>query len=97
MKAMHSSVMLRKRSGKPSAGVLLILTADQRGAGGANPAQRPRFLFPWGRSERMPHRTLLKIAGYILGEFGHTIAEMEGSKAEDQLRVLHEHFLQVAC
>ena len=45
----------------------------------------------------MPHRTLLKIAGYILGEFGHTIAEMEGSKAEDQLRVLHEHFLQVAC
>ena len=47
------------------------------------------------RSERQPHRTLLKIAGYILGEFGHTIAETEGSRAEDQLRALHEHFLQV--
>ena len=38
-------------------------------------------------NERMPHRTLVKIAGYILGEFGHTIAEMPGSSAEDQLRV----------
>ena len=43
----------------------------------------------------MPHRTLVKIAGYILGEFGHTIAETAGSTAEDQLRALHEHFLQV--
>ena len=45
-------------------------------------------------NERMPHRTLVKIAGYILGEFGHTIAEMPGSSAEDQLRVLHEQFMQ---
>ena len=46
-------------------------------------------------SDRQPHRTLLKIAGYVLGEFGHTIAENEGSRAEDQLRALHEHFLLV--
>lgn len=44
--------------------------------------------------ERLPHRTLVKIAGYILGEFGHTIAETPGSTAQDQLRVLHEHFMQ---
>jgi AP-2 complex subunit alpha len=45
-------------------------------------------------SNRMPHRTLVKIAGYILGEFGHTIADGAGSSAEEQLRALHEHFVQ---
>eukprot|EP00322_Chrysochromulina_rotalis_P022706 CAMPEP_0115844158 /NCGR_PEP_ID=MMETSP0287-20121206/8689_1 /TAXON_ID=412157 /ORGANISM="Chrysochromulina rotalis, Strain UIO044" /LENGTH=666 /DNA_ID=CAMNT_0003297885 /DNA_START=53 /DNA_END=2050 /DNA_ORIENTATION=+ len=45
-------------------------------------------------AERLPHKTLVKVAGYTLGEFGHTIAENEGSRAEDQFRVLHEHFLQ---
>ena len=51
----------------------------------------------WGAlsAERQPHRTLVKIAGYVLGEFGHTIAEQPASSAEDQLRVLHEQFLQV--
>ena len=43
--------------------------------------------------EVMPHRTLVKIAGYMLGEFGHTIAEAPGSSAADQLRVLHKHFM----
>ena len=45
-------------------------------------------------ADRRPHRTLVKTAGYVLGEFGHTIAEQPGSSAADQLRVLHEHFLQ---
>ena len=45
-------------------------------------------------AERMPHRTLVKVAGYVLGEFGHTIADSPGSSAEDQLRTLHEHFMQ---
>jgi len=46
------------------------------------------------KGERFPHKTLLKVSGYVLGEFGHTIAEEEGSRPTDQLRVLHEHFLQ---
>jgi len=45
-------------------------------------------------AERLPHKTLLKVSGYTLGEFGHTIADAEGSRAEDQLRVLHEHYMQ---
>ena len=44
-------------------------------------------------AERLPHKTLLKVAGYTLGEFGHTIADTEGSRAEDQLRVLHMHYM----
>ena len=47
--------------------------------------------------ERFPHRTLVKISGYILGEFGHTIAEAPGSAAEDQLRLLHEQFVQASA
>ena len=32
-------------------------------------------------AERLPHKTLVKVAGYTLGEFGHTIAEQPGSSA----------------
>ena len=46
------------------------------------------------KNETFPHKTLVKIAGYILGEFGHTIAETPGSTAAEQLAGLHEHFLQ---
>lgn len=44
--------------------------------------------------EQNPHRTFVKIAGYILGEFGHTIAEDPGSGANDQLSMLQKHYAQ---
>ena len=42
--------------------------------------------------DALPHRTLLKVAGYMLGEFGHMIADAPGSGALEQLTILHKHF-----
>ena len=44
--------------------------------------------------ERLPHKTLVKVSGYVLGEFGHTIADQPESNAVEQIRVLHEQFMQ---
>mmetsp|Transcript_40767 Transcript_40767/g.67711 ORF Transcript_40767/g.67711 Transcript_40767/m.67711 type:complete len:987 (-) Transcript_40767:172-3132(-) len=44
------------------------------------------------QSESMPHSTLVKVAGYVLGEFGHTIADAPGCSAAQQLELLHKQF-----
>lgn len=46
------------------------------------------------KADPMPHRTLVKVAGYVLGEFGHMIADIPGSAALDQLNLLHKQFTQ---
>eukprot|EP01113_Clastostelium_recurvatum_P008019 TRINITY_DN1375_c0_g1_i2.p1 TRINITY_DN1375_c0_g1~~TRINITY_DN1375_c0_g1_i2.p1 ORF type:complete len:1036 (+),score=302.77 TRINITY_DN1375_c0_g1_i2:111-3218(+) len=38
------------------------------------------------------HEATVKVGGYILGEFGHLIAEQPGSGPMDQFRVLHAKF-----
>uniref|UniRef100_A0A7S4F9F0 AP-2 complex subunit alpha n=1 Tax=Chrysotila carterae TaxID=13221 RepID=A0A7S4F9F0_CHRCT len=44
--------------------------------------------------EAMPHRTLVKVAGYVLGEFGHMIADTPGCGAAQQFALLHKQFTQ---
>ena len=39
-------------------------------------------------AEKLPHRTLVKVAGYVLGEFGHMIADQPESNAQKQVEVL---------
>ena len=48
------------------------------------------------QSDPLPHRTLVKVAGYVLGEFGHMIADVPGSGAVQQLELLHAQFAQGA-
>merc|ERR1719253_2430076 len=43
-------------------------------------------------NETHPHRTLVKVCGYVLGEFGHTIAEVPGAAAAEQLALLQKHY-----
>lgn len=38
------------------------------------------------------HETMVKIGGYILGEFGHLIAESPGCSPHDQFKVLHARY-----
>jgi AP-2 complex subunit alpha len=38
------------------------------------------------------HETAVKIGGYILGEFGHLIADQEGSSAMEQFTILYSKF-----
>ena len=45
-------------------------------------------------AEKFPHRTLVKVAGYVLGEFGHMIAEAPESNAQRQFDVLSGLFGQ---
>lgn len=39
------------------------------------------------------HEIAARTAGYILGEFGHLIADEDGSRPMDQFRVLHRKFI----
>eukprot|EP00594_Rhizosolenia_setigera_P012913 CAMPEP_0178977564 /NCGR_PEP_ID=MMETSP0789-20121207/24565_1 /TAXON_ID=3005 /ORGANISM="Rhizosolenia setigera, Strain CCMP 1694" /LENGTH=640 /DNA_ID=CAMNT_0020666989 /DNA_START=931 /DNA_END=2853 /DNA_ORIENTATION=- len=41
---------------------------------------------------RRCHETAVKVAAYVLGEFGFLIAERPGMSGEDQFRVLHQHW-----
>jgi len=43
-------------------------------------------------SPRRCHETAVRVAAYILGEFGFLIAERPGMSGEDQFRVLHQHW-----
>lgn len=42
------------------------------------------------------HETAVKVGGYILGEFGHLIADFPGTGPRDQLSVLHSKFPAVS-
>jgi len=42
--------------------------------------------------EPYPHKTLVKVTGYILGEFGHMISDRPGSRPAQQLQALHRHY-----
>jgi AP-2 complex subunit alpha len=41
------------------------------------------------------HETAVRIAAYILGEFGFLIAERPGMSGDEQFHVLHQHWLNV--
>lgn len=41
------------------------------------------------------HETTVRVAAYILGEFGFLIAERPGMSGEEQFRVLHQHWYNV--
>jgi hypothetical protein len=41
------------------------------------------------------HETTVKVGGYLLGEFGHLLADNEGSSPEQQLQVLESKFATV--
>jgi len=43
-------------------------------------------------SPRRCHETAVRVAAYILGEFGFLIAERPGMSGEDQFRILHQHW-----
>lgn len=43
-------------------------------------------------SPRRCHETAVRIAAYILGEFGFLIAERPGMSGEDQFKILHQHW-----
>lgn len=43
-------------------------------------------------SPRRCHETAVRIAAYILGEFGFLIAERPGMSGEEQFRILHQHW-----
>mmetsp|Transcript_29697 Transcript_29697/g.69658 ORF Transcript_29697/g.69658 Transcript_29697/m.69658 type:complete len:992 (-) Transcript_29697:255-3230(-) len=43
-------------------------------------------------SPRRCHETAIRVAAYILGEFGFLIAERPGMSGEEQFRVLHQHW-----
>lgn len=45
--------------------------------------------------ERYPHPTMVKLAGYLLGEFGHVISR-EVSSAK-QFAMLHRQFTRQEC
>lgn len=43
-------------------------------------------------SPRRCHETAVRVAAYVLGEFGFLIAERPGMSGEEQFRVLHQHW-----
>lgn len=43
-------------------------------------------------SPRRCHETAVRVAAYILGEFGFLIAERPGMSGDDQFRILHQHW-----
>lgn len=43
-------------------------------------------------SPRRCHVTAVRVASYVLGEFGFLIAERPGMSGEDQFRILHQHW-----
>jgi AP-2 complex subunit alpha len=43
-------------------------------------------------SPRRCHETAVRIAAYVLGEFGFLIAERPGMSGEEQFRILHQHW-----
>jgi len=46
-------------------------------------------------SPRRCHETAVRVAAYVLGEFGFLIAERPGMSGEDQFRILHQHWSNV--
>lgn len=47
-------------------------------------------------SPRRCHETTVRVASYILGEFGFLVAERPGMSGEDQFRILHQHWANVS-
>mmetsp|Transcript_2357 Transcript_2357/g.2847 ORF Transcript_2357/g.2847 Transcript_2357/m.2847 type:complete len:980 (+) Transcript_2357:121-3060(+) len=45
-----------------------------------------------GASPRRCHETAVRVAAYVLGEFGFLIAERPGMSGEEQFRILHQHW-----
>lgn len=43
-------------------------------------------------SPRRCHETAVRVAAYILGEFGFLVAERPGMSGEEQFRILHQHW-----
>jgi len=43
-------------------------------------------------SPRRCHETAIRVAAYVLGEFGFLIAERPGMSGDEQFRVLHQHW-----
>jgi AP-2 complex subunit alpha len=43
-------------------------------------------------SPRRCHETSVRVAAYVLGEFGFLIAERPGMSGEEQFRILHQHW-----
>mmetsp|Transcript_119288 Transcript_119288/g.345029 ORF Transcript_119288/g.345029 Transcript_119288/m.345029 type:complete len:982 (+) Transcript_119288:103-3048(+) len=43
-------------------------------------------------SPRRCHETAVRIAAYVLGEFGFLVAERPGMSGEEQFRILHQHW-----
>lgn len=41
---------------------------------------------------RRCHETAVRVAAYVLGEFGFLVAERPGMSGEDQFRILHQHW-----
>ena len=44
---------------------------------------------------RRCHETAVRVAAYVLGEFGFLVAERPGMSGEDQFRILHQHWATV--
>jgi AP-2 complex subunit alpha len=44
-------------------------------------------------SPRRCHVTAVRVAAYVLGEFGFLVAERPGMSGEEQFRILHQHWL----
>jgi AP-2 complex subunit alpha len=43
-------------------------------------------------SPRRSHETAVRVAAYVLGEFGFLVAERPGMSGEEQFRILHQHW-----
>ncbi|KAG7356935.1 adaptin N terminal region-domain containing protein [Nitzschia inconspicua] len=43
-------------------------------------------------SPRRCHETAVRVAAYVLGEFGFLVAERPGMSGEEQFRILHQHW-----
>lgn len=46
-------------------------------------------------SPRRCHETAVRVAAYVLGEFGFLVAERPGMSGEEQFRILHQHWATV--
>eukprot|EP00980_Cylindrotheca_fusiformis_P006242 scaffold1336_cov158-Cylindrotheca_fusiformis.AAC.4 len=46
-------------------------------------------------SPRRCHQTAVRVAAYVLGEFGFLVAERPGMSGEEQFRILHQHWATV--
>jgi AP-2 complex subunit alpha len=44
-------------------------------------------------SPRRCHETAVRVAAYVLGEFGFLVAERPGMSGEEQFRILHQHWV----